>query len=80
MKILSLIIIWLTLWVDLCLIAGVIFTGVIGVAALIKIGEFSIDSKSQGSASLIVFIVILTAALAISGLHAQRKARIQKVL
>jgi hypothetical protein len=74
MKTIAAILIWLTLWCDLCLIVGVIFTGTYG-SAVINIGSFSVDSKTHGGASFIVFIAMWTGALAICGLL---KSRIQK--
>jgi hypothetical protein len=71
------ILMWLTLWCDLCLILGVILTGNYGnakIAAQIKISDFSVNSSSHGGAVFIVFISVWTAALAIGGLLAFRKS------
>jgi hypothetical protein len=81
MKIMARILMWLTLWCDLCLIQGVMFTGNYGkakIAAVISVGNFSVDSHSHGGAVFIVFISIWTAVLAICGLLAFWKAELQK--
>jgi hypothetical protein len=83
MKRLALALMWLTLWCDLCLILGVSFTGSYGntkVAALIRVGDFFVDSHSRGGASFLVFIAAWTGALAIGGLWAFRKSRLHPVL
>ena len=74
---------WLTLWCDLNLILGVILTGNYGnvkTAAVIKIGDFSVNSSSPGGSNFILFISIWTGALAISGLLALRKSPIKHIL
>jgi hypothetical protein len=58
----------LTLWCDLNLMLGILFTGQYGnakISAVMTIGGFSVDSNSYGGAPFITFISIWTAALAI---------------
>jgi hypothetical protein len=70
----------LTLWCDLCLMLGVVLTGHHGkttVSALIRVGDFSVDSNSPGGAAFIVVIAAWTGALALSGLCALLKGNHQ---
>jgi hypothetical protein len=76
MRILATLLIWSTIWVDFCLVLGVIFTsdhGGVKMAAVINIGSHSISSASPGGASMILFISIWTALLACCGLWALAK-------
>jgi len=74
---------WLTLWIDLCLILGVLFTGTYGnikMASEIKINNFLVDSNSHDGAVFITIISIWTGVLAICSLLAFRKSHLQNAL
>lgn len=80
MKTLALLLMWVTLWMDFCLVLGVVFThehGQAKIAAVISLGDYSIDS-THGGASMILFISVWTAALAALGLRALGQAHQEK--
>ena len=83
MKKIALALIWLTLWVDLCLMLGVLFTGSYGnvkMVAQITIGSCSVDSHTHDGAAFIMVIAIWTALLAIGGLLGLRKSKLKTAL
>ena len=83
MKIIALALIWLTLWVDLCLMLGVFFTGSYGhakIMAQIAVGSCSVDSHTPDGARFIMLIAGWTALLAIGGLLGLRKSNLKNTL
>jgi hypothetical protein len=79
MKKLALALIAFTLWVDVCLMVGVFFTGTYGhakIVAQITVGSCSVDSQTPGGAAFIMFIAVWTALLALGGLAALRAPRL----
>ena len=78
MKILARILMYLTLWCDLNLILGVLFTGQYGhmsETAQITVGGFSVNSATHDGAVFIMIIAMWTGLLAICGLLGLRNSR-----
>lgn len=73
---------WLTLWVDLCLVFGVLFTHQSAdqshsTSALMAIGTTKVSSLAGGS-PFILSIAAWTAFLAIAALRANRRIETQR--
>jgi hypothetical protein len=77
MRLTAKILIYLTLWVDFCLIMGVLCTGHLGnvkAFAQITVGNCSVTSNTHDGTVFITMISVWTALLALCGLVALHKS------
>jgi hypothetical protein len=64
---------WLTLWGDVCLIAGSLLHGVVGGEAVIRLGEFTVTSSMPGGKTFIIYFALWTGVLAGAVLYLLRQ-------